>query len=158
VISQTAEYALRAVVFLGGQEGRPATTQRIASDTRVPAGYLAKVLQALGRARLVDAQRGLHGGYVLARPLDELTVLDVVNAVDPLKRIHHCPLGLERHRGNLCSLHRRLDQGIALIESYFEQTTVGQLLAEQGPSSHALCAVLASGEPCAAESNCRDEV
>jgi Rrf2 family protein len=158
VISQTAEYALRAVVFLGGQQGRPATTQRIAADTKVPAGYLAKVLQALGKAGLVDAQRGLHGGYALARPLDELTVLDVVNAVDPLKRIHHCPLGLEKHRGNLCSLHRRLDQGIALIESYFEQATVGQLLAEQGPSSNPLCAVLASGESPTAESTRRGEL
>jgi Rrf2 family protein len=152
VISQTAEYALRAVVFLGGRDGRPATTQRIAADTRVPAGYLAKVLQALGKAGLVDAQRGLHGGYALARPLDELTVLEVVNAVDPLKRIHHCPLGLAEHRGNLCSLHRRLDEGIALIESLFDQTTVGQLLADQGTGTGPLCAVFSSGEPSAIES------
>ena len=144
MISQTAEYALRAVVFLGSQEGRPATTQRIAADTKVPAGYLAKVLQALGRAGLVDAQRGLHGGYALARPLDELTVLEVVNAVDPLQRIHHCPLGLAAHRENLCSLHRRLDEGIALIESLFEQTTVGQLLAEGGTSPNPLCAVVSN--------------
>jgi Rrf2 family protein len=114
---------------------------------------LAKVLQALGKAGLVDAQRGLHGGYALARRLNELTVLEVVNAVDPLKRIHHCPLGLAEHRGNLCSLHRRLDQGLALIESFFEQTTVGQLLAEQGTSPNPLCAVFSSGEPSAVEAN-----
>ncbi len=151
MISQTAEYALRAVVFLGSQAGRPATTHRIAADTKVPAGYLAKVLQALGKAGLVHAQRGLHGGYALTRPLDELTVLEVVNAVDPLQRIHHCPLGLAEHRGNLCSLHRRLDQGIALIESFFEQTTVGQLLAEGGTSRNPLCAVFSSGESSAVE-------
>jgi Rrf2 family protein len=151
VISQTAEYALRAVVFLGGQGGRPATTQRIAAETRVPAGYLAKVLQALGKSGLVDSQRGLHGGYVLARPLDDVTVLDVVNAVDPLKRIDHCPLGRAEHRGNLCSLHRRLDQGIALIETLFEQTTVGQLLAEQAPGRSPLCAVHQAREPSSVE-------
>src|SRR4051794_20289771 len=125
MISQTAEYALRAVVMLGSNPGSPRTTQQIAEKTRVPSGYLSKVLQALGRAGLVEAQRGLHGGFVLARPLDELTILDVINAVDPLKRITHCPLGIAAHGRRLCSLHRRLDEGLAQIESLFGATTVG---------------------------------
>ena len=96
MISQTAEYALRAVVVLGSQSGRPMTTQDVARVSRVPGGYLSKVLQALGRAGLVEARRGLRGGYVLSRALDELTVYDVVQAVDPLRRIHTCPLQLTR--------------------------------------------------------------
>ena len=134
MISQTAEYALRAVVMLGSNLGSPRTTQQIAEQTRVPSGYLSKVLQALGRAGLVEAQRGLHGGFVLSRPLDELTILDVINAVDPLKRIKHCPLGIAAHGNRLCSLHKRLDQGIAQIEALFGGTTVGQLLEEENPS------------------------
>lgn len=140
MISQTAEYALRAVVFLGGNAGRPATTQQVAAATLVPAGYLSKVLRDLARAGHVTARRGLHGGYVLARPLDVLTVLDVVNAVDPLRRIDHCPLGLDAHRGTLCSLHKRLDEGVAIIEAYFRQSTIARLLAERTPNN-ALCAV-----------------
>jgi Rrf2 family protein len=142
VISQTAEYALRSVVFLGSQVGQPVTTLRIAAATRVPVGYLSKVLQALGRAGLVDAQRGLRGGYVLSRRPDELTMLDVINAVDPLERIALCPLGRPAHAGNLCSLHRRLDEAMALIESRFGQTTVEQLLAEQGAGRSPLCEVV----------------
>ena len=134
MISQTAEYALRAVVCLGAAGSGPVTAQALAETTKVPAGYLSKVLQGLGRAGLVEAQRGLRGGYVLSRPLDELTVLDVINAVDPLKRIEHCPLGLAAHRTQLCSLHRRLDEGIALVESLFGGTTVAELLAEPNPS------------------------
>jgi Rrf2 family transcriptional regulator, nitric oxide-sensitive transcriptional repressor len=145
VISQTAEYALRSVVYLGSQVGQPVTTQRIAAATQVPAGYLSKVLQALGRAGLVDAQRGLKGGYVLARPLDQLTMLDVINAVDPLERITRCPLGAAAHNGTLCSLHRRLDQAIATIESLYRETTIEQLLAEPGISQGPLCDLLATG-------------
>jgi Rrf2 family protein len=60
----------------------------------VPAGYLSKVLQSLGRAQLVNSQRGLHGGFTLARAPSELTVWEVIQAVDPLQRIRSCPLGL----------------------------------------------------------------
>jgi Rrf2 family nitric oxide-sensitive transcriptional repressor len=134
MISQTAEYALRAVVTLGSNPSRPQTTHEIAGRTRVPPGYLSKVLQALGRAGLVESQRGLRGGFVLARPLDQLTILDVINAVDPIKRIEHCPLGIAAHGRRLCSLHKRLDQGIAQIEALFKGTTVGQLLAEENVS------------------------
>jgi Rrf2 family protein len=134
MICQSAEYGLRAVVVLGSNPARPQTTQQIAEQTRVPSGYLSKVLRALGRAGLVEGQRGLHGGFVLARPLDHLTILDVINAVDPLKRIERCPLGIAAHGNRLCSLHRRLDQGIAQIEALFKATTVGQLLAEENVS------------------------
>jgi Rrf2 family protein len=130
MISQTAEYALRAVVILGSSAGKPLITRQIADQTKVPSGYLSKVLQALGRAGLVQAQRGLYGGFVLARSLEELTILDVINAVDPLYRIDHCPLGLASHRARLCALHRRLDEGIAQIEELFGSTTIAQLIAE----------------------------
>jgi Rrf2 family transcriptional regulator, nitric oxide-sensitive transcriptional repressor len=151
MISQTAEYALRAVVVLGSSPGSPLTTQQIAARTRVPAGYLSKVLQALGRAGLVEAQRGLRGGFVLARSLDELTLLDVINAVDPLERIERCPLGIAAHGPRLCALHRRLDQGMAQLEALFGGTTIGQLLAEenleQNPSQP-LCEMVAHGTSC----------
>jgi Rrf2 family protein len=110
------------------------TTQQIASRTRVPAGYLSKVLQSLGRSGLVEAQRGLRGGFTLTQPLEDITVLDVINAVDPLKRIEGCPLGLLEHGLRMCALHRRLDDGIALIESLFGQTTIKQLVADRKPS------------------------
>jgi Rrf2 family protein len=144
MISQTAEYALRAVVVLGSSAPEPLTTRQIAEQTMVPSGYLSKVLQALGRAGLVQAQRGLYGGFVLARSLRELTILDVINAVDPLERIDHCPLGLAAHRTRMCALHRRLDQGIAQVEELFRSTTIAQLLAEDNRQKP-LCDVGATG-------------
>jgi Rrf2 family protein len=140
MISQTAEYALRAAVVLGSQPDRPLTTQEIAKASRVPAGYLSKVLQSLGKAGLVEARRGLRGGYALSRPLDELTVYDVVNAVDPLNRIHHCPLRLSAHAQNLCTLHRKLDDAVAMLETYFKETTIAALLNDRSaPLPGPLC-------------------
>ncbi len=134
MISQTSEYALRAIVWLAGHPDSALTTRQIADATQVPAGYLSKVMQALGRAGLVQSQRGLHGGFALTRPPQKLTVLDVVNAVDPLPRIHRCPLGIRAHGARLCPLHRRLDEAADLVEKTFRQSTVSELLTEPSGS------------------------
>ena len=83
MISQTAEYALRAIVFLADNAGEAHTTEQIARATKVPVGYLAKIMQGLSRSRLVNSQRGLHGGFTLVREPRELSIYDVVQAVDP---------------------------------------------------------------------------
>jgi Rrf2 family protein len=129
MFSQTAEYALRAVVYLASQAGAAQTTQQIAAATKAPSGYLAKVMQGLTRARLVQSQRGLHGGFTLARASDDLTVLDVIQAVDPIRRIRSCPLGIKGHI-NLCPLHRRIDQAMTLVMDALEQSTIAELLVE----------------------------
>lgn len=125
MISQTAEYALRAAVYLAEQK-EPQTTAQIAEVTQVPVGYLAKVMQILSRARIVKAQRGKQGGFTLWHEPKSLTVLTIVNAVDPVRRFHECPLGL--HGINLCPLHRSLDDAAKAIEATFGDTTIADLI------------------------------
>ncbi|MCL2645737.1 MAG: Rrf2 family transcriptional regulator [Phycisphaerales bacterium] len=134
MFSQTNEYALRVVAFLAGNLDRPAKNADIAKATKVPAGYLYKVLQTLDRAGLVRAQRGIHGGFTLARSPAEISLLDVIQAVDPLPRIRHCPLGLKSHGKCLCPVHHRLDQAFALVEEVFRTSTLADLLAETSNS------------------------
>lgn len=129
VISQTAEYALRAVVDLAYHFGECRTTQQISQATSVPTGYLAKVLQDLSRHGLVRSQRGLHGGFALARDPQKMTMYDVLEAVDPPKRILTCPLGLASHAKQLCPLHQRLDDAMAQAERAFRQTTIAEVTA-----------------------------
>lgn len=141
MISQTAEYALRAMVHLAGDqtEGPSSqTAQQIAAGTQVPPGYLSKVLQSLSRGGLIRSQRGLGGGFSLERPATGITVYEVVHAVDPLKRIHTCPLGLEAHRNALCPLHAKLDEAMALVENAFRETTIADLIEGALPAGFAL--------------------
>lgn len=130
MLSQTVEYALRAAVYLAGQAPEPRTTRQIARATRVPSAYLSKVLQGLARAGIVQSQRGVGGGVRLAVDAEELTILRVVQAVDPIRRIDYCPLKLAAHGSRLCPLHSRLDQALASIEQAFGQTTLAVLLRE----------------------------
>ncbi len=144
MLSQTAEYALRTIVWLASHPDQSLTNHKIANGTQVPAGYLAKVMQALRHADLVRSHRGLYGGFTLARSPDRITMLDVINAVEPIHRIETCPLGLESHGTELCPLHRRLDEAAALIEEAFSKTTVAELL--NTPSrSKPLCEVTVEG-------------
>jgi Rrf2 family nitric oxide-sensitive transcriptional repressor len=138
MISQTAEYALRAVVALAAGDGTPQTTHRIAATTKVPPDYLSKVLQSLGRAGIITSQRGQRGGSVLARSASQISVYDVVQAVDPIVRIRSCPLGLPGHGERLCALHRRIDDAIGTVENAFRASTIAELLAEPS-ESHPLC-------------------
>ncbi|MCB9852236.1 MAG: Rrf2 family transcriptional regulator [Phycisphaerales bacterium] len=136
MISPTAEYALRAVVAIAQADNDDAvTTQRVARMTKVPPGYLPKVLQMLGRAGLVESRRGLGGGFRLAKPAAQMSVLEVVNAVDPIKRIESCPLDLVTHGLNLCPLHKRLDEAYAHVEQSFAQTTIAEILGAPGRST-----------------------
>jgi Rrf2 family nitric oxide-sensitive transcriptional repressor len=133
MISQTAEYALRAMVVLLGEETPPGSylaAQDIAARTKVPVDYMAKILNALVKARLVVAQRGRNGGCKAARLASEISVLDIVQAVDPIRRIETCPLGLASHGIRLCPLHRRLDDAIRTVEEAFRSTTFAELLNE----------------------------
>lgn len=134
LFSQTVEYALRAVVFLASESPEAATTVQIAEATRIPAAYLSKVLQALGRGGVVRSQRGVGGGMSLQKQPGELTLLEVVNAVDPINRIHTCPLDLAAHGAKLCPLHKRLDSALASVEKAFAETTLADILMEPSTS------------------------
>ncbi len=132
MISQTVEYALRAIVTIAQHEGQPCTAQQISQITQVPAPYLSKLMQRLVRSGLAKSQRGLHGGFVLTKEPEKLTIWEVVDAVEPFKRIHECPLGITSHGSILCPLHRRLDQAMEMVENQFRGTTIADVLAEPG--------------------------
>jgi Rrf2 family protein len=134
MFSQTVEYALRAVVHLASEGPAARTTEEIAKATRVPQAYLAKVLQSLVQAGVVRSQRGIGGGIALAKSPDELTILEVVNAVDPLRRIQSCPLGLAAHGVHLCPLHKRLDNALAHVEAAFRATTLREVIDDPSES------------------------
>lgn len=127
MLSKTAEYALRAVVSMASQNGTPQAADRMAKHTKVPRRYLTRVLQDLAAAGLVRSRPGPGGGYELNRPTDEITVLQVINTVSPLRRIDSCPEGLEQFE-EMRSLHGELDQVFAATEATFGSLTIQGLL------------------------------
>jgi Rrf2 family protein len=138
MLSTTAEYALRIMIALVQSGKGSLTSETIATAAQIPADYAVKVLQALARAELVRAQRGRGGGFALVCDPKRTTMLDVVNAIDPLKRIRACPLEKESHRGGLCPLHQCVDDVLALLEDSLRTMTL-QGMIDRAEGS-ALCA------------------
>lgn len=83
-VSTRGDYAARALLSLTlhGQDAGPTSVRDIAERTGLPQPYLEQILLALKGAGLVRSKRGVGGGYVLARPPKEITLADIVSAVD----------------------------------------------------------------------------
>ncbi|NLH99919.1 MAG: Rrf2 family transcriptional regulator [Chthonomonadales bacterium] len=132
LVSQTSEYALRAMVHLALADQRR-SVREIAEAAGIPTAYLGKVLKQLVRARLVSAKRGPGGGVALAEPADRITVYDIVNAVDPIEHVRRCPLGHVKDELRLCPLHERIEGAIQHVEDIFRATTLHELVRDTRP-------------------------
>jgi Rrf2 family protein len=82
-VSAKVDYALRAVAQLAAEGGDdPVTADRIAQAQDIPLSFLLGILRELTRGRLLRSHRGTDGGYVLARPADQITLADVMRIID----------------------------------------------------------------------------
>lgn len=133
MFSQTQEYALRAIIWLASHvEEGPLGNARIAEETDVSPSYLSKILQGLAEAGFISSKRGAGGGFQLLADPDELTVLEVLNAIDPIQRITTCPLGLKSHGTNLCPMHARLDESLKTVIDSLGTSTISELMSAPG--------------------------
>lgn len=130
MVTQTTEYAMRAMACLAVRPHRATSVSALSVETGITSTYLAKVLQYLAAADLVDGRRGVGGGYKLAREPSAIRLADVINAIEPIPRITACPLGLGGHAGALCPLHRRMEQATSAAMAVFESVTLRDLVTD----------------------------
>lgn len=129
MLSQTAEYALRAVLYLAGQpRGRPVRVDEIGDALRIPASYLSKTLGTLVRARVLGSRRGRYGGFRLAVVPEALPLMRVVAPFDDVGSRRRCLLGSPRCSDRTaCAAHDAWKATSARLEQFFRSTTVADL-------------------------------
>ena len=127
--SSTCEYAIRALSHLARQpEGSLTLLADIAEAQELPPPFLSKILKDLVRARLLRSARGRMGGYGLAAPAGEITLLQIREVLDGVGDLERCAVGLEPCSDDTpCPLHELYKPLRAAIRSYLEQTTVADL-------------------------------
>lgn len=142
MFSQTTEYALRAMACLALAPDELVPTSVLAEKTKVPANYLAKVLQQLAGGGLIRGRRGVGGGYTLARASDSITLLEIINTVGDLHRVRSCPLGA--HGPALCPLHRAIDEATETVIKLFDGVTLRALIDDPRYANKPLCEAAAT--------------
>lgn len=129
-VSRKVDYALRAIIHLADEEAadRICSVGEIASRERIPRQFLEKIVQELIHKGLVRSQRGPHGGYVLARPANQVTFRDVIEAVEG-------PIALNNCTGDhadcsligACGMERIWREGQRRVMELFESTTIADV-------------------------------
>lgn len=129
MISKSALYALRASVELAQlPEATFATVTHIAEACGAPAKYLSKLLEILIGRGLIRSQKGLHGGYALARPAENITLFDVIDAIDHVSRLPECLLGQSQCSDAApCPVHERWRQVRCTLTHMLTTTTLAEL-------------------------------
>ena len=139
MISKTARHAVLAVAALAElPEGEFCGAAAIAEKVKAPPNYLGKLLQSLAQSGIVESQRGLGGGFQLAKRSDEITVYDIVEPIDHVSRWEGCFLGRGTcSNSSPCSMHARWttirDQYLAMLRDM----TVADIVNHREPRTAA---------------------
>jgi Rrf2 family protein len=129
-VSRKVDYALRAVIHLANEEGsdRACSVTEIAARERIPRQFLEKIVQQLIRGGLVRSRRGPHGGYVLARPAEQVTFRDVIEALEGRISLNVC---VGDHPDcfllGMCGMNRVWQEGQRRVMDLFEKTTIADV-------------------------------
>lgn len=143
-LTRGGEYGIRGVLYLAQQEnGKVSMLSAIAKTQDVPPRFLAKIFQALAKAGVVKSHRGAKGGFSLARPASEITVRDVIEAVEGPLYLNTCVIAPgECDRDELCPIHGVWGEAqeklmSVLAQSNFEELAKsGARLAAAAPETH----------------------
>jgi Rrf2 family protein len=126
-ISQASAYALHALMFMVRHMTQlPMTSKAIARTEGMPEGYLAKVLQQLGKAGFIRSVRGRERGYVFARPPEEISLLELLEAMEGQPLFDDCPL---RHcacggTSHNCHIFARWIAATRKVKDLLDETTI----------------------------------
>lgn len=135
MLTQTAQYALRTVLWLAAAGGERRTVEQLADALDVPQNYLSKTLHQLARAGVVESTRGKHGGFSLGRAPARITLREVVAPFQELGQ-RTCLLGRatcsDRHA---CAAHTHWKAVSEQVAAFFTRTTVAELLATPAGSA-----------------------
>ena len=135
-VSAKVDYALRAVAHIAADSDRgPVKAEAIARVHQIPPRFLLSILTELKHARLLRSQRGSEGGYTLSRPATEITLADIMRAVDgPLANVHETRLGELGYAHSVEALEEVWRAVRSSLRSVLEGVTVADVVAGTLPA------------------------
>ncbi len=134
-VSAKADYAVRAAAELAAADEGPVKGEKLADAQDIPLQFLEHILLELKHAGIVRARRGAKGGYWLARQADEVTIADIVRAVEgPIAHVQSAPPESIEYRGNAEHLQEVWIAVRASLRTVLEHVTLADLVSGRLPS------------------------
>lgn len=132
MLSNTAEYALRAMIYLGEREGEQRVrVEEIAEALDVPRNYLSKILHTLVKEGVLRSVRGPRGGFELAVPGATVSLYDVVAPFQEIEARQTCLLGRKPcSDGDPCSVHQRWRDTATQVAAFFRGTKLSEVVRD----------------------------
>jgi Rrf2 family protein len=132
-ITRQADYALRAMLFLARLEpNQRSATSQIAEDQEIPPSFLAKIISQLSIAGLIHTSRGARGGVSLARKAEDVSLLDVVEAIDGPITLNECTTNPDACSfGDSCPIHDVWCETQAELVQKLKEATFDKLLENE---------------------------
>ncbi|HSB79419.1 MAG TPA: Rrf2 family transcriptional regulator [Candidatus Methylomirabilis sp.] len=133
-LTRGGEYGIRGVLYLAQQnDGKVSMLSAIAKAQDVPPRFLAKIFQALAKAGVVKSHRGAKGGFSLARPASEVSIKDVIEAVEGPINLNVCLVGPgECDRDTTCSMHAVWEEAQSKMMDVLAKANFGDLAKGNG--------------------------
>jgi Rrf2 family protein len=133
-VSAKADYAVRAAAELAAADEGPVKGEKLAEAQDIPLQFLEHILLELKHSGIVRARRGAKGGYWLAKPADEVTIADIVRAVEgPIAHVQSTPPEAIEYRGNSEHLQEVWIAVRASIRNVLENVTLADLASGEMP-------------------------
>jgi len=135
-IPASVDYAIRALAELASASDGPVTAEHLASAQTIPLKFLRTIMTDLKRARLVTSQRGPEGGFMLARPAEEISLADIFRAIDgPLATVRDQSISEMTYTGAAAELPTVWMAVRAGLRRVLETVTVADLASGSVPTS-----------------------
>lgn len=142
MLSNTCKYGVRAVLLIASKpvSNGKIGLKTIASELSIPQPFLAKILQVLSKNRILDSAKGPHGGFSLMRPATEITLMDIVRAIDGDEFFDSCLLTGEKCNyyepsKGVCLLHNDLRKEKVRLTRFFSGKSIDSLVRQLKKSS-----------------------
>ncbi len=129
-ITIAGEYAVRAMLFIAEKPfGLLFQTSQIANDAQIPKPFLRKILSTLTKAGLIESIRGIGGGVKLLRPAEEISLLEIIEAIDGQIFFNKCFFEPDFcHRTNWCAIHAVWSEAQNLVRNLLQSKTLSNLV------------------------------
>lgn len=134
MLSASCKYGIRAIIFIASRPDKKINTglKQVADELKIPQPYLAKILQILSRKKILHSTKGPHGGFYILKPANELTLMDIIEAIDGGEFFDRCYVtgekcNFDKPERGVCILHNDLRKEKERLSAFFSSKTIESL-------------------------------